>query len=225
MVMVLLLVIGLGASGAGGTLLVLELTRHATTAEATAAGQQELASLWQRMTIGQVFPKTVTYSTGGGDQAVATRIGIAPQSPCAAAADPKVAQALRTSGCVTMLRATYVDQSGTVLATVGIAVMTSAAGAQRVQDAIQPTEQTAGVLAVSFPGAAFPASAREIFGTQVGGPYVFFYTAGYADGRSASFEEGNNETAPLDLGSGVVFGLSAAFTAPAKPCASKDITC
>jgi hypothetical protein len=226
--MVLLLVIGLGATGAGGSLLYLEETRHATPAEATAAGQQELASLWQRMTIGQVFPQTATYVTGGENSAKATRIGIAPQSSCAAAADPAVAEALASAGCVTMLRATYADQSGTVLATVGIAVMKTTSGAQKALSAIQSqgTQQTAGILAVGFPGTAFPASAREVFGSQVGrGPYVFFYTAGYADGRSTSLGQLNGESGTIDLGSGLMDSLSDPFTAPAKPCASKDISC
>jgi hypothetical protein len=226
--MVLLLVIGMGAVGAGGSLLYLEETRHATTAEANAAGQQELASLWQRMTIGQIFPKTARYTTAG-DPAKATLIGIAPQSSCAAAADSQVAAALTRSGCVTMLRATYVDQSGTVLATVGIAVMKSTNGAQQAQSAIEGlgTEEKAGILAVGFPGTPFPGSAREDFGFLAGGqgPYVFFYTAGYADGRSTRIQPDNNETATTDLGSGVMNSLSNAFTAPVKPCSNKDISC
>jgi Tfp pilus assembly protein PilV len=227
--MVLLLVIGLGAVGAGGSLLYLEETRHATAAEADAAGQQELASLWQRMTIGQIFPKTASYGTTGGISPKATLIGIAPQSSCAAAADPAVAQALNRYGCVTMLRATYADQSGTILATVGIAVMKSTSGAEQTLSAIQgqSTGGKTGILAVGFPGTAFPGSAREVFGTEADarGPYLFFYTAGYADGRSTTMQQSNGESITTDIGSGVMNSISLAFTAPAKPCASKDISC
>jgi hypothetical protein len=127
-----------------------------------------------------------------------------------------------------MLRATYADQSGTVLATAGIAVMTSPAGAQQAQNAAlgQGTEEKAGILATGFPGAAFPEAAREVFGSEAGsGPYVFFYTAGYADGRSTSFEVKDGESVTVDLGHGLIDSLSARFRLPAKPCASKDITC
>jgi hypothetical protein len=54
---------------------------------------------------------------------------------------------------------------------------------------------------------------------------VFFYTAGYADGRSTSFGQLNGESATVDLGGGLMVSLSEPFTAPVKPCANKDISC
>ena len=120
-----LIVLGLAAMGGAGATLALELTRHATKAEASAAGEQELASRWQRLSAGQIFPRTVSYPTAMGWEATASLVGIAPAASCAAAFDPAAARALARAGCVTALRATYVDTSGTVFATVSVQRRTS----------------------------------------------------------------------------------------------------
>lgn len=223
----LLIILGLGGTAGGATALDKELTRYATPAEATAAGQQEQASLWQRLTAGQIFPGTVGYVTAAGASETATLVGIASPTSCASSADAAVTQALAKAGCETMLRATYIDPSGTVLATVGVAVLRSSGAAQQVYDTFG-SNSTQGVRAVAFPGtasAAFTDAAREMFGSNFGGPYVFFYTAGYADGRTTTVETGAGETATEDLGTGVMTYLAQAFSAPAKPCSNRYIAC
>ncbi len=222
-----LIILGLGGTAGGATALDKELTRYATPAEATAAGHQEQASLWQRLTAGQIFPRTVGYVTAAGASETATLVGIASPASCASSADAAVAQALAKAGCETMLRATYVDPSGTVLATVGVAVLRSPGAAQQAYDTFG-SNNTAGVRAVAFPGtasAAFTDAAREMFGSNFGGPYVFFYTVGYADGRTTTVETGAGETATEDLGTGVMTYLAQAFSAPAKPCSNRYIAC
>jgi hypothetical protein len=92
-------------------------------------------------------------NTASGAAWSARLIGIAPRASCAAAADPAVAAILARSGCRTVLRATYADVSGTLVATAGIAVMPSAAAAASAQNAIQMTIQ-GGVRAIAFPGTA-----------------------------------------------------------------------
>jgi hypothetical protein len=222
-----LIILGLGGTAGGAIALHRELTRYATPAEATAAGQQEQASLWQRLTAGQIFPRSIGYVTAAGVSETATLVGIASPASCASSADAAVAQALTKAGCATMLRATYVDPSGTVLATVGIAVLRGSAVAQQAYDTFG-SDNSEGVRAVAFPGtssAAFTDAARELFGSNFGGPYVFFYTAGYADGRTTTVETGAGETATEDLGTGLMGFLVQAFSAPAKPCSNRYIAC
>src|SRR5579859_6391899 len=77
-----LLVLGLGLTAGAATGLTLELTRHATDAEISAATQAELGSRWQRLPAGTIFPATVSYSDSQGNSVTAARIGIAPASSC-----------------------------------------------------------------------------------------------------------------------------------------------
>jgi hypothetical protein len=224
---VVLIIFGLGGVAGGAIALYAELTRYATPAEATAAGTQEQASLWQRLTAGQIFPRSVGYATSAGNNVTATLVGIAPPASCASSADPGIAQALVKAGCLTMLRATYADPSGTALATVGIAVLRSPGAAQQAYNAVDD-DSSEGVRAVAFPGtssAAFTDAAREMFGSEVNGPYVFFYAAGYADGRTTTVETNSGETLTEDLGTGVSDYLAQAFSPPAKPCSNRYIAC
>jgi hypothetical protein len=212
---------------AGGALgLHAELARHATAAEAAAAGRQELASRWLRLTAGQIFPRTVSYSSSAtGQRWPARLIGIAPRASCAAATDPKVAAVLTRSRCRAVLRATYADASGTLVATVGIAVMPSEAAASAATEAI-PIQPDAGVRAVSFPGTVadlFRDAQRAAFAQQEQGPYALFYAVGFADGRVT--RAGTGDPALGDLGSGIVHSLAAAFSPAGNACQEKDIRC
>jgi hypothetical protein len=111
--LVLLIVIGVAALAGGATALVLEFARHATDAEAQAAATAEISSRWQRLPAGQIFPAQLSFTDRTGLTVPIDRIGIAPTAACAQTADPAVAQALVSAGCVTMVRATYVDDTGT----------------------------------------------------------------------------------------------------------------
>lgn len=223
----LLLLTGLAGAGGGALLLGRELTRHATTAEATAAEQQELATRWQRLSAGQIFPERVPYITSQGFSTAATLAGIAPQSSCTAATDRSTASVLNSDHCLAMLRATYSDASGTVIATMGVAVMASGGGARSAAGTLAH-RRVSGVLALAFPGTVsqgFSDAAREIRGVAAQGTYVFFFTAGYADGRVTTFEPQAGESATLDLATSVRNHLERAFAAPASPCADRYIAC
>jgi hypothetical protein len=224
LIVVLLVAAGLAGLGGGGTALYLELTRAPTRAEIGAAGTAEIASRWQRLPAGQIFPATIRYLSPEGIHTNAVRAGIAPAASCATALDHAAATALRRYGCRTVLRATYLDQSGTLAATVGVAVMPGPDAAERSVGNI--STRRAGVRAVRFPATQaglFGDTQRARFSVQAIGPYVFFYAAGFADGRRGRAVR--SAAAPEDLGNGVEIGVITTLTAGGKPCTRKDIRC
>jgi hypothetical protein len=228
----LILLLGLGAAGGGAARVVAAATRHPSQAQITAAGQREFAVLWQRLSAGRIFPSSVSYLNAFGVKTTATLVGIAPQAPCGSAVDAAAAPVLATAGCVTVLRATYTDASQTAVATIGIAVLRNADDATTALSTFEAGSH-GGLLAVGFPGtvaSVFSGSARETYAAKTAaGRYLFLYAAGYADGRhttlSGSSDDYTVETVTTDLGSGVVSRLSAAFQAPAKPCADQNVRC
>ncbi len=226
--LVLLVLVGLAGVGGGGFSVARELTRHATGAEQAAAVQAEIASRWQRLAAGKIFPATFPYTTSDfGATMTARRVGIAPRATCATALDPAVASLLRKWGCVTVLRATYVDASGTLAVTAGIAVMPSVGAADRVVDASDEEPAQAGVLTFGLPGTLadqFGNAQRRAFGSiQSLGPYIFLYAAGYTDGRVS----GSATSTPAlgDLGSGVTVELQTVLTSHGSVCGMRDIRC
>lgn len=232
-IIVLIFITGLGAAGGGAALLVAMASRHPTQAQISAAGQREFTILWQRLPAGKIFPASVGYVNSLGAETTATLVGIAPQAPCAAAVDARAAAVLAAAGCLTMLRATYTDASRTALATIGIAVMHSADGADTVLRTLAAGGH-GGLLPVSFPGTVaslFTGKARETASAQsAAGPYLFLYAAGYADGRStrlgtrigASYLD---ETLTTDLGRELVADLATPFRQPANPCSDRNVRC
>lgn len=230
LVIALLIVMGLAVAGGGGYGLYAQLTRHAAAAEASAAGQQEIGTRWLRLTAGQIFPHTVAYtSSQTGGPWSAHLVGIAPRASCPAATDPAIGTALAKSGCLALLRATYADVSGTLIATVGIAAMpspTAAAGALPGTGTSNQASREAGVDAIGFPGTVsdlFGNAQRALFANQVQGPYIFFDSVGFADGRVT--HAGGNDTALQDMGSGIINALEVILDAVGQPCQEKDIRC
>jgi len=232
-IIVLIFITGLGAAGGGAAGLIAMASRHPTQAQISAAGQREFTLLWQQLPAGKIFPASVGYVNSLGADTTATLVGIAPQARCAAAVDARAAAVLAAAGCLTMLRATYTDASRTALATVGIAVMRSADGADTVLRALAAGGH-GGLLPVSFPGTVaslFTGKARETTTAQaVAGPYLFLYAAGYADGRSTRLGPPIGavylgETVTTDLGADVVTGVAAAFQLPANPCTDRNVRC
>jgi hypothetical protein len=227
--LVALIVVGVAGLGGGGTLLSRELTRGPTVAEKAAAVQEEIATRWQRYRAGEIFTPTLAYSSSDeGANFTATLVGIAPAASCAAALDPALAAFLRRYGCVTVLRATYLDYSGTQVVTVGVVVMksTSAADVAIAEDASVPA--SAGVRAVAFPGTLadqFGGSQRRFLSAISSlGTYLFLAASGYTDGRVSGSQ---NSTPSLgDLSSGVIASLQTVLTAThGSACQMTDIRC
>jgi hypothetical protein len=227
--LVSLIVVGVAGVGVGGTLLTRELTRGPTKAEKTAAVQQEIASRWQRYPGGKIFTPTLAYSSSDwGANFEATLVGIAPAASCGAALDPAMAHFLVQYGCVTVLRATYLDYSGTQAVTIGVVVMKTvgdAASAASLSSSFVPAG--VGVRTFPLPGtvaAEFGDAQRRYFSPLNDFyNYVFLSVVGFTDGRIS----GSASSLPSlgDLGSGVISSEGAALTAPGSACAMKDIRC
>jgi hypothetical protein len=227
--LVMLLAAGIAGFGGGGAALARELTRGPTSAEQAAAVQQEIASRWQRLPAGKVFTSTLGYVTGSGYGLAATarRVGIASPASCTAALDPVVAGLLRKYGCLTVLRASYVDYSGTLAVTVGIAVMTSANAASQAASHGQSLPAAAGVRTFPLPGTVldqFGDAQRGYFSQLESiGPYVLLAADGYTDGRPGN---GESTLGPLDdLIIGVLASLQGVISAHPSACAMRDIRC
>ncbi|MBO0817896.1 MAG: hypothetical protein J2P30_22415 [Actinobacteria bacterium] len=223
---VLLAAFGLVGVAAGGTGLYLELTRGATRAEVAAALREEIATRWQRLPSGTIFPATVSYPTNAGLVVEAHRVGIAPTAPCASALDPAVVKVFRPQGCRVVLRATFVDSSSTVVSTVGVAVMPSTSAAATAAGDLGRTSVRGGVMAVAFPGTParlFGNNQRVWFYATAVGPYVVLATAGYTSGpyRHRVISPGAFSGLGVDFGSQVTAALARA----AKPCQGEDIRC
>src|SRR5450755_763016 len=118
----IVLVAAFGAAGRAHA----ELTRKPTSAELSAAAALGVASRWQRWPAGQIFPAQLSYTTDLLNQETAQRDGIAPGDGCTAALDTAQAALARRFGCRAALRATYVDQLGGIVYTLGVLAFPSA---------------------------------------------------------------------------------------------------
>lgn len=161
----------------------------------------EVAARWRELPAGTIFPSGITYSPpealqdGGSLNLTTRRVGIARQASCQQAADPAAVGLLDRSGCEAVLRATYVDGTGTFLVTVGVAAFPGAAQASAAQQALsnpgrsgagQSNVVAPGVRASAFagtPASGFTDTRRQVSGSVSEGPYVVMYTIGYTDNR------------------------------------------
>ena len=198
--------LGVSASGIAGQV----LPRQFTPAQQHQIESWEIASRWQQLAAGQIFPATVTYSLsaavlqGAPLSLDAVRVGIAPQSGCAQGVTTKAAAAvLRRSGCRAVLRATYVDATRSYVLTIGVAVLPTASAAASAGLGLSPQlaaresgragQLSPGVLVVRFRG---PAAGRYDYSRQIAanfsaGPYLVMYAAGYSDSRPQVQLSGN----------------------------------
>lgn len=184
--------LGLAASAAGVSAQL--LPRKFTVAQQRAIMAWETAGRWRTMSAGQIFPATVAYQLAGdafesGTQLSLTAhlVGIARQATCQAASDPAAAAVLSADRCAAVLRATYADQTDSMLVTVGVAVMPGNATAKAVAGRLSAGQQPhPGIRTVPFRDTlarAFGDPQRQLSWATSAGPYVIMSTAGYADGR------------------------------------------
>jgi hypothetical protein len=226
MALVLLIVLGVAGVAGGGVALVRELTRSASKTEIAAAVAKEIASRWQRLPAGRIFPAHVNYQNGQDDKAVATLVGIAAPGSCQGALDAAVYRQIRSFGCATMLRATYTDSSGTVAATMGIAVMGSPRAATMAQAKLQPLSASGGLHTLALSGTItdrFGDASRAVAGGVTAGPYLIFFAAGRTDGVPGKVVALDPE--PEALANGLVQALSSVLTKHGAPCQMQDVRC
>jgi hypothetical protein len=178
-----------------------ELTRKPTSAELSAAAARGVDSQWAREPAGQVFPATVSYYSNLLNRESARRAGISPASGCTAALDAAVAATARHDGCRTALRASYVDQLGGVVYTIGVLAFPTPGQAAAFLAGYQPGQSPVrGLHAVAFPGtgaASFGDAARLSAQSRQDGPYAVLTVAGFADGRPAD-AIGEPQTVPFE---------------------------
>jgi hypothetical protein len=229
---------GLAVSGAG--LATQLLPRQFTPAQQQQIENWEIASRWQRLPAGQIFPASVPYQLSSsllqdstGLSVDALRIAIAPQSGCGAGVTTSAAAVLRRDGCKAVLRATYVDSTRSYVTTVGVAVLPShAAAAQASWSLSQPQlaaarnaatgRLAAGILVVRYRGtaAAMYDYSRQVSASYARGPYLIMYAAGYADSRPRVTVTGDrySDAEMTTLAKGVAHSVAATLAArPASP--------
>ncbi|MGD0684872.1 MAG: hypothetical protein ABSA03_07105 [Streptosporangiaceae bacterium] len=183
---------GLAASAAG--IVVQILPRRFSTAQQQQIMTWESLRRWREWPASRIFPPAIGYQVPGylftasaGLPFTAHRVGIGAERSCAAAADPAAAAVLDRHGCAEMLRATYVDATGSQLVTIGVAVMPGAAATLASISALPSAGGLrSGVLPLAFartPAAGFGNGERQLSSAIEAGPYVVLSAAGYTDGR------------------------------------------
>jgi hypothetical protein len=183
-------VICLVAGVIAGSRAYTEVTRKPTQAELSAASAEGVASRWERVPAGQIFPVSLGYETDLLTQETAQRIGIAPGHGCAPALDAAIAALAGRYGCRAGLRATYLDQLGGVTYTLGVLAFPDPRDALRFYVHYPAGHfPVSGLQALALPGtaaAAFTDAARQAATAAQFGPYIVLSVSGYADGRPAA---------------------------------------
>ena len=171
------------------------LPRQFTAAQQRRIMTWQMTRRWRAESAGQIFPRTVRYDLPGyaldsaqGLVLTAHRLGIATKTSCAAGLTAKAARILVAHGCSAVLRVTYVDASGSLVATVAVAVLPNAQAASSATDELAGTLGRNPALVLSLrvartAAAGFGDAQRQLNRTIDGGPYVIMTTVGFADGR------------------------------------------
>jgi hypothetical protein len=193
----LVLALGLAAlAGAAVGIAHQLLPRQFTPAQQRSIVAWELQRRWRALPAARVFPESVTYQIPAAVLYAtsslylqARLIQISPQDTCPAAFSGVATRVLREHGCSAAMRATYVDASGGMVATIAVAVLPGSATAQAVAAALPGSADArpALVRALSIPrtaAAGFRDAQRQLSVTTAAGPYVIMATAGFSDGRN-----------------------------------------
>jgi hypothetical protein len=185
---------GLGVATRGALTQV--MPRRFTAAQQRAIQSWEIGRRWRTLPEATIFPGTVAYQLpaqaldgDGGLTLTARRLGVGAPEGCARGVNAAAARILAAYGCTIVLRATYADSTGSMLVTVGVAVLPSSAAAtsagNRLADG-EPQAADGSVAPEPVPqteAAGFSGSQRQLSWATHAGSYVIMATAGYADGR------------------------------------------
>jgi len=179
------------------------LPRQFTPSQQRAISNWEMERRWLSLPAGKIFPAAVPYAVPGaafgtsGDLDLhATLLGIKQDKTCAQAISGASAARIFTKhGCSAALRATYVDETGSMVATIAIAVLPDPADANAV---VSQLTSSAGPVAsggassgplvralrvARTPAASFGDRQRQLSQALGAGPYVILSSAGFSDGR------------------------------------------
>jgi hypothetical protein len=170
------------------------LPRRFTPAQRRAISAWEMERRWRTLPAGEIFPARVSYQLPSDDLGAtsnlvldARRLGIGPATKCSSALTGTAIRVLTEQGCSGALRATYVDSSGSMVATVTVAVLPSTSAADRAITAL-PGAGTGRMVSrplriARTPAAGFDDDDRQLSRTEAVGPYVIMVTVGFSDGR------------------------------------------
>jgi hypothetical protein len=154
---------------------------------------------WRAVAVDDLFPPVYHSTTAApllGSERDFTRIGLAQPADCRAALDPALVRLLSAHPCGPVLRAGYTDATGTLVATVGLAVLgTDPADEHEVSAATESDHDDLGAIPVAFPGtpaAGFGAGQRVAFRVLAAdeAPFLTFAVVGFSDGRPAAADPG-----------------------------------
>lgn len=180
------------------------LPRHFSATQRREITNWEMERRWRALAAGGIFPATVSYQlpatlldSSSGLTLQAQRLGIAGQTACADGVVASAARVLGQHGCVAVLRATYLDSTGSMVATVAVAVLPDSAAAQTALVDLTGATRDVGtpstthqvpllVRPLAVPGTAaagFGLPQRQLSDAITAGPYLILSTAGFADGR------------------------------------------
>jgi len=205
-----------------------ESARGPSAAEVAQAATTAIAQRWERLPMGQIFPANVSYTQQGSSE-LATRLGIGAGDSCDQALDVTLSDVAGRLGCVAALRASYADELGGTVYTVGVVVFPDSAAARGFAGEV-PRDQipAAGLKTLELPGTAaalFGDPARQTMTVRPAGPYVVLVVAGYADGRPAgtATEPRDSVFAPARQ---IVAAVAAPLAAPQPVrCADPEFAC
>jgi hypothetical protein len=171
------------------------LPRQFTVAQRRQIMAWELDRRWRSLPADAIFPGSVSYTVPGIDlnsssslELRARLLSIGQTTGCEAAVTGTAAQLLSKYHCAAAMRATYLDSSGALVATLMVAVLPSTAAQHAVTEqltgsgSISPT--LVRTLRVADTAAAgFGVGQRQLTQAAGAGPYLILSTAGFADGR------------------------------------------
>ncbi|MGW5482126.1 hypothetical protein [Streptomyces sp. NPDC004008] len=159
--------------------------------------------LWRNETVGQLFPATIgeppDYTYQASDKKVAqwSRMGVSQGTSCSEGLSGETEKTAQRLGCQAVLRATYVDLTGEMVATVAIIVLPKGGTAAQemgeyLDDQVTEDVPDAAVIPLKVPGtlaAGWQENKRNgVGGTGLGEnlPYAIAVTTGAVDGRTSS---------------------------------------
>jgi hypothetical protein len=191
----LLFAVGLGGLAVSAVGIAHQLLpRQFTAAQRREITAWEVERRWRALPSSAIFPDRVRYVVPSdvvdatSELALAARrLSIGPQTGCAAALSAATARILTRYGCTAVLRATYVDASGSMVATIAVAVLPGSAAASTALNALDGANSGVGKLirAMRVPGtpaAGFGQAQRQVSNAVDAGPYLILSTAGFAEG-------------------------------------------
>jgi hypothetical protein len=190
---VLSLIAGIGLLG--GAAVGTWLSRDASPMAGEERIFDERRALWRELPVDEIFPPEVAgegAGPGGADRRW-LRIAAAPDGGCEEALDPELHKVLDPAGCHRLLRASYADDTGTSVTTVGL-LFTEADPAEtaRLRQRFAEGELTGrtDLLPRHFvPDGTFedrpPGRATWTVRVLADVPVVLYAVTGFADGRGA----------------------------------------